>query len=356
MQCVSGMHYNFSIRPESLSIFTQSNEQKNIDEAYLGLVRNFKRIFWFILSQFGQTNIVDTSFIKGRKHNLEELNHEDMYLKDATSLRMSEIGYQSKAQRDLDIKYNSLESFLKKIKDAITIPYPEFEARGLKDANENYQQISTGIIQIENEYYDSIRPKRSASNNMRPYELLKNFGIEYLEIRGIDLSPHDITGISKRHMRFLDLVLIYCLIKDSPKISSEEKDLIDKNDQATIYGGRNKNTEVFIDGEKINISDAKEKIFKELKEVASFFNENEEFLDSINYVKNSLKGEVTDKTHHQKGLEQAKINLETLKSDTSTNINSIKKEAELSLNKLNDIPVNSKEEMDEYVGNYNLNI
>ena len=105
-------------------------------KAYLGLVRNFKRIFWFILSEYGQTNIVDTSFIKGRKHNLEELNHEDMYLKDATSLRMSEIGYQSKAQRNLDIKYNSLESFLKKIKDAITIPYPEFEARGLKDANE----------------------------------------------------------------------------------------------------------------------------------------------------------------------------------------------------------------------------
>ena len=113
---------------------------------------------------------------------------------------------------------------------------------------------------------------------MRPYELLKNFGIEYLEIRGIDLSPHDITGISKHHMRFLDLVLIYCLIKNSPKISSEEKDLIDKNDQATIYGGRNENTEVFIDGKEININAAKEKIFKELKEVASFFNENEEFL------------------------------------------------------------------------------
>ena len=94
---------------------------------------------------------------------------------------------------------------------------------------------------------------------MRPYELLKNFGIEYLEIRGIDLSPHDITGISKHHMRFLDLVLIYCLIKNSPKISSEEKDLIDKNDQATIYGGRNENTEVFIDGKEININAAKEK-------------------------------------------------------------------------------------------------
>ncbi len=357
MQCVSGMHYNFSIKPESLYIFSQSNDQENMNKAYLSLVRNFKRIFWFILSEFGQTNIVDKSFVKGRVHNLEELNNEDMYLMDATSLRMSEIGYQSKAQRDLDIKYNSLESFLKKIKDAITIPYPEFEAKGLKDADENYQQISTGIIQIENEYYDSIRPKRSASNNMRPYELLKNFGIEYLEIRGVDLSPHDITGISKHHMRFLDVVLIYCLIKDSPKISSEEKDLIDRNDQITIYDGRNENTEVFIGGEKININVAKDKIFEELKEVASFFNESEEFLNAIDYVKKSIKGEVkTDKTHHQKGLEKAKINIEALKSDTNTNIDSIKKEAELSLNELNKIPVNSKEEMDEYVGNYNLNI
>ena len=90
--------------------------------------------------------------------------------------------------------------------------------------------------------------------------------------------------------------------------------------------------------------------------MASFFDESEEFLNSIDYVKNSLKGVVTDKTHHQKGLEKAKINLETLKSDTSTNINSIKKEAELSLNELNKIPINSKEEMDEYVGNYNLDI
>jgi len=113
---------------------------------------------------------------------------------------------------------------------------------------------------------------------------------------------------------------------------------------------------VFIGGDKININAAKEKIFKELKEVATFFNESEEFLNSIDYVKNSIKGEVIDQTHHQKGLEKAKMNLETLKSDTSTNINSIKKEAELSLNELNKIPVNSKEEMDEYVGNYNLNI
>ena len=119
MQCVSGMHYNFSIKPSSLSIFNGSSDQKNIDSAYLGLIRNFKRLFWFVLSEFGQTNVVDKSFIKNREHILKELNEEDMYLKNATSLRMSEIGYQSKAQKDLGIKYNSLSGFLEKIIVAI---------------------------------------------------------------------------------------------------------------------------------------------------------------------------------------------------------------------------------------------
>ena len=356
MQCVSGMHYNFSISRDSLSIFTQSNNQKIMDDSYLGLIRNFKRLYWFILSQFGQTNIVDKSFIKGRDHNLEKLNNEDMYLKNATSLRMSEIGYQSKAQRNLGIKYNSLQGFLNKIKDAITIPYPEFEEKGLKDANDRYHQISDGIIQIENEYYDSIRPKRSASNNkdMRPYDLLKSFGIEYLEIRGIDLSPHDITGISKYDMRFLDLFLIYCLINDSPNISSEEKDLIDINDNAAIYYGKDDNTLIYMNENKINIGEGKERIFEDLKELAVFLNDSEEYLNSIEYVKNSTKGKIIDKAHHQNGLDTAKINLDILKSGSSKNINSIKKEAELSLDKLNNLQTNSIEEMEEFVKNYNL--
>ena len=120
MQCVSGMHYNFSIEKNSLSKFTNSSEKEIIDEAYLGLIRNFKRLYWFVLLMYGQTNVVDNSFIKNREHNLNKFNFEDMYLQDATSLRMSEIGYQSKAQKNLDIKYNSLSSFLKEIKKAIT--------------------------------------------------------------------------------------------------------------------------------------------------------------------------------------------------------------------------------------------
>ena len=61
--------------------------------------------------------------------------------------------------------------------------------------------------------------------------MLKKLGIEYLEIRGVDISPFDIVGISKDQIRFLDLILIYCLIMPSPAIAPEEKKLIDENDK-----------------------------------------------------------------------------------------------------------------------------
>ena len=99
---------NFSLKQASFTDLLESPNQKKISEAYLGLIRNFKRIYWFVLCEFGQTNVVDKSFVKDREHNLKELNKSDMFLEYATSLRMSEIGYQSEAQKSLDIKYLSL--------------------------------------------------------------------------------------------------------------------------------------------------------------------------------------------------------------------------------------------------------
>ena len=356
MQCVSGMHYNFSLKPASLYLLTNSNSQKSFDEAYLGLIRNFKRIFWFVLLEFGQTNVVNKSFVKGRKHILNKLNENDMYLENATSLRMSDIGYQSKAQKNLNIKYNSLSEFLNKIKKAMTVPFPEFEKQGLKDSNNEYQQISNGIIQIENEYYDSIRPKRSQLKNHRPYDLLKEFGIEYLEIRGIDISPNDISGISLDQIQFLDLLLIYCLISPSPKITSKEKQEIDNNDSKAIYEGRNENTEISLNGKNINICTAENEIIEGLRTLASYFNDCEKYLESIDNVLSMEKGKIPKENFHNDGLALGKVNTNILRSGNPKYIDSIKKEAELSLNKLKEIPENTNEEMNEFVKNYNLKL
>ncbi len=356
MQCVSGMHYNFSINQDSISVISDSSNQKDFNEVYLGLIRNFKRMYWYVLCEFGHTNVVDKSFVKNRNHNLKELNENDMYLEYATSLRMSEIGYQSKAQKSLDIKYNSLESFLNKIKSAITVPYAEFEEKGLKDLSGEYHQISNGVIQIENEYYDSIRPKRSSSDDIRPYDLLKNFGIEYLEIRGVDISPSDITGMSKHHIRFLDLILIYCLILPSPRITQEEKEVIDSNEFISIYNGRNEKTEVCIEGNKVNINKAREEILQDLIKVADFMNDSESFHEAINHVTTLSKGSLPESSFHKDGLKKAKENLKILKSSDAKNIDSIKKEAKLSLVESEKMTKSSKQEMNEFVKNYNLNI
>ncbi len=356
MQCVSGMHYNFSLKQSSFKSLIDDFNQKNIDELYLGLIRNFKRIYWFVLTEFGQTNVVDKSFVKNRDHNLNQLNQEDMFLKDATSLRMSEIGYQSKAQKNLDIRYNSLDSFLKEIKKAITVPYEEFEEKGLKDSNGEYHQISNGIIQIENEYYDSIRPKRSASDNLRPYELLKNFGIEYLEIRGVDISPNDITGMSKHHIRFLDLILIYCLITPSPLISSEEKKLIDSNEYISIYNGRNDSAEINFDGRKVSIKQAKESILDNLNTVANYLKDSDSHINSIKFVTELTKGVIPKISFHEDGIIKAKKNLEILKSSTDKNFDVIKKEADLSITQLEEMPKDSNAQMNKFVERYNLDI
>ena len=356
MQCVSGMHYNFSINQSSFSTLINSTDQKSINEAYLGLMRNFKRIFWFVLSEFGQTNVVDKSFVKNRNHSLNELNKNDLYLENATSLRMSEIGYQSEAQKSLDIKYNSLSGFLQKIKDAITVPFEDYKKKGLLDSNGEYHQISDGIIQIENEYYDSIRPKRSASNNLRPYDLLKDFGIEYLEIRGVDISPSHITGMSKHHIRFLDLILIYCLISPSPKMTSEEKNEIDSNERVSIYEGKSKSSKININGNKVSIKNARKDMFENLKNIADFMNDRDLFHAAINHITKLPKGELPKVSFHKDGIEKSKSNLSELKSSEGKYIDSIKKEAELSLEELEKMHRTSEEEMNEFVKNYNLNL
>ena len=279
-----------------------------------------------------------------------------MYSENATSLRMSEIGYQSEAQKSLDIKYNSLGSFLQKIKHAITAPFEEYKNKGLIDSDGKYHQISDGIIQIENEYYDSIRPKRSASNDLRPYELLKEFGIEYLEIRGVDISPSDITGMSKHHIRFLDLILIYCLILPSPKITSEEKILIDLNEKVSIYEGRSKNSKISLNGKKVSIRAARKDMLENLKNIADYMDESDLFHEAIRHITQLPKGELPKTSFHKDGIQKSKSNLAELKSSEGKYIDSIKKEAELSLEELEKMHRTSEEEMNEFVKNYNLNL
>ena len=355
MQCVSGIHYNFSLSDESLKKFLGISNQEDKSKAYLGLIRNFKRLFWFVLLEFGNSAVVDKTFVSRRNNDLEELNSSDLFQKDATSLRMSDIGYQSQAQKNLDFKYNDLASFLDQLKTGIIMPHPEFQKLGLQDENGKYQQISDGILQIENELYDCIRPKRAGKSGQRPYQLLKDQGIQYVEVRGIDLNPSSLLGITKDQIRVLDMLLIYCIVNDSPEMTDEEKLIIEKTDITTIKYGREGSSKINYRNSEVPISQARDHLIENLLLLANEM-DDQEYANAIHSlkVKNNVFNQ--NKSFHETGLELAKNNSIKLNSLSNIDLDVCKKEASDSLIEFDRINKQTEVSFEEFINSYNAKI
>jgi len=227
MQTISGIHYNFSLPGTST-------------EEYFGLIRNFRRQSWLPLYLFGASPAVCSSFVAGRPHELKELRAGTLYLPHATSLRMGRLGYQSDAQSKLCVSYNSLDSYAASLHEALTQPYPAYERIGIRGSGDGaeYRQLSTTLLQIENEFYSTIRPKRRTRPGERPLHALRERGVEYVEVRLMDLDPFDAVGISAQAMRFLDVFLLNCLLRESPQDSPAEIGAIARNQHTVAARGR----------------------------------------------------------------------------------------------------------------------
>jgi glutamate--cysteine ligase len=225
MQTISGIHYNWSL-PEVSS------------EAYFGLIRNFRRHAFLLLYLFGASPAVCSTFVAGRPHQLQAMNPNTMYLPYATSLRMGRLGYQSDAQASLAVSYNSLEGYGASLQDALTRPYPAYEAMGVRAPDGSYRQLATSLLQIENEFYGTIRPKRVIFPGERPLHALRERGVEYVEVRLMDLDPFEPVGINAQTLRFLDVFLLHCLLSDSPTDSPDEIAALARNQHRVAESGR----------------------------------------------------------------------------------------------------------------------
>jgi len=224
MQTISGIHYNVSL-PGVRS------------DGYFALIRNFRRLSWLPLYLFGASPAVCTSFVAGRPHELQELSPGTLYLPHATSLRMGRLGYQSDAQANLIVSYNNLQSYAASLHEALTRPYPPYEKIGVRDGD-SYRQLSTSLLQIENEFYSPIRPKRRIKPGERPLHALRERGVEYVEVRLMDLDPFNPVGINAQTMRFLDILLLHCLLEDSPPDTPAELRAIARNKLLGAQEGR----------------------------------------------------------------------------------------------------------------------
>ncbi|MEN9418965.1 MAG: glutamate--cysteine ligase GshA [Pseudomonadota bacterium] len=225
MQTISGIHYNWSL--------------PGLDnDAYFALIRNFRRHAFLLLVLFGATPAVCASFVQGRSHSLQPLAEGTFHLPHATSLRMGRLGYQSDAQAALNVSYNCLEGYAASLHGALTTPHPPYEAIGVRNLGGEYNQLATSLLQIENEFYGTIRPKCTIRSGERPLHALRERGVEYVEVRLMDLDPFEVTGIAEPTMHFLDVFLLHCLLTESPPDTPQETVEMARNQHRTASAGR----------------------------------------------------------------------------------------------------------------------
>jgi len=249
MQVIAGIHFNFSfsrdfwkVQQKLHQVDGEGNEQSLddfISQRYFSILRNYKRFCWLIPYLYGSSPAICGSFLQGKDHQLpfKKTPYGALYLEYATSLRMSDLGYTSAEQSTLQICYNNLADYVDGVQKAIKLKSNDFADIGVK-VNGQYQQLNSNVLQIENELYAPIRPKRVAKPGEKPSVALGERGVEYIEVRALDVNPFVDTGISLEQIHFLDVFLTYCAFVDNKEFDCTRQDLHEDNMNEVVLRGR----------------------------------------------------------------------------------------------------------------------
>ncbi len=256
MQTISGIHYNWSL--------------PGVDnQGYFSLIRNFRRHAFLLLTLFGASPALCSTFVEGRQHELQPLGSSGtLHMPHGTSLRMGRLGYQSDAQASLAVSYNGLEGYAASLHDALTRPWPAYETVGIRNPGGDYNQLATTLLQIENEFYGTIRPKRVIHQGERPLHALRERGVEYIEVRLMDLNPFEAIGIDAATLRFLDVFLLHCLLSDSPPDTPEEIRELAHNQHLTAARGREPGLHLLRQGREVALQSWGMEILDQLAPIA----------------------------------------------------------------------------------------
>ena len=272
MQTIAGIHYNFSL-PDSFwkLLHEQNGSTESLEDfrtaQYFALIRNFRRFSWLLLYLFGASPALCKSFVRNNpNHGLEDFGEGTAYLPYATSLRMGDLGYTSKAQAGLAISYNSLKEYTDGLERAIHTPYPPYASFATADGSP--AQVNSNILQMEAEFYSTIRPKRIPGHDERPVTALRKHGVEYIEVRCLDLNPFLPVGIDEEEMRFLNGFLVYCVLQPSPPSSLTDHVEIQDNQKTVVRRGREPGLHLQHNGKRVALTDWATQILEDVTKIA----------------------------------------------------------------------------------------
>lgn len=213
MQTISGLHYNWSL--------------PGLDDTdHFHLLRNLRRFAWMLPWRLGASPATTVDFLAGHEHGLPVTGRGMIAPPAATSLRLGRWGYRGSADATATPRLSSLQAYADDLQHALTTESPRFAALGLRDADGERRQVSTARLQLEAEHYAVARPKRVPDPLERPLHALRQRGVDYIELRAIDLDPFEPLGIAAPAVAFLDLFLVTALVMpdtpDSPDQAAED--------------------------------------------------------------------------------------------------------------------------------------
>lgn len=262
MQAIAGVHYNYSYPDAFWQLMAEVEGEKAVttdfvSKQYFALVRNILRFGWLIPYLFGASPAVCGSFFgsKTPPDRMLKLGKNTLYEPFATSLRMGDIGYQNNREESasIDADYNSIEAYVAFLQRAVTTKSDRYSKLGLCDADGEYQQLNTNLLQIENEYYSSIRPKQITVANEMPSAALADRGVRYVELRSLDVNAYDPMGINDEQLRFVESFMLFCMLCESPPLTELEHKQIKSNLIAVAHRGRDPDLKLHRCGEEITL-------------------------------------------------------------------------------------------------------
>lgn len=270
MQVIAGVHFNYSY-PESFWRLMQSvvgdkgDLQTFISESYIGMVRNLQRFGWLVPYLFGASPAICASFLGSNPTSLQKWRQHSFYAPYATSLRMGDIGYQNDkgGESSIKVNYNSLQGYVDSLQAAISTPYAEYAAIEMNRDGER-QQLNSNRLQIENEYYSSVRPKQILKGEEKPTLALSRRGVAYIELRSLDVNAYEPLGISEEQMRFLESFLLFSLLTPSDPYDDSELIAIKYNLNEVALRGRDPQLKLRRNGEEVLLRDWANEIFEQM--------------------------------------------------------------------------------------------
>jgi len=289
MQAISGIHYNYSLDDSLLKVLFEKDSHRDFknskSEIYFKMLRNIYRMNWLILYLFGASPFLTKSLMRGSKEGFKQLDKDTYFLQYATSLRMSNFGYQNSLRASVNISTASLEKFIDDLLLATKTVSQDFK-KMYTDKESKSMQLNENLLQIDDEYYAIARPKSRINSNKRLASKLAEGGVDFIELRSIDLNPFNKCGINQETIYFLEVFLIYCSLTESKEINNYEMEQIRKNDSIVSKYGRKPDLSLLRDADKISLKCWGNMILDEMSPIAESMNgKGIQYSDIINNIR-----------------------------------------------------------------------